>query len=58
MWALSFKIIFSLILDLTKVGVNNLKTRMEKAMRELSETVKHEVYLQILEAMVGDSLPE
>lgn len=27
-------------------------------MRELSETVKHEVYLQILEAMVGDSLPE
>ena len=30
---------------------------MEKAIKELSETVKHEVYLQILHAMVGDHFP-
>jgi hypothetical protein len=30
---------------------------MERALKDLAETVKHEVYLQILDAMVGDSLP-
>ena len=46
-----------LLSDLAKVAVNNYKARMEKTMKELSERVKEEVYLQILDAMVGDSLP-
>lgn len=39
------------------MGVNSFKTRMERALKDLAETVKREVYLQILDAMVGDSLP-
>lgn len=39
------------------MGVNSFKIKMERALKDLAETVKHEVYLQILDAMVGDSLP-
>lgn len=52
------KDVSTIIQDLAKIGVNNYKTRMEKVLKELSETVKNEVYLQILDAMVGESLPE
>ena len=44
-------------LDLAKIGVNNYKSRMEKTLKELAETVKEEVYTQILDSMVGNSLP-
>ena len=57
MWAQSFKISIFIILNLAKLGITNYKARMEKTLKELAETVKEEVYLQILNAMVGDSLP-
>ena len=43
-----------LILNLAKIGVSSYKAKMEKALKELAETVKQEVYLQILNAMIGD----
>ncbi len=34
--------------------MSSYKAKMEKALKELAETVKQEVYLQILNAMIGD----
>lgn len=52
------KDVSSIIQDLAKIGINNYKSKLEKAYKELSERAKHEVELQILHAMVGDSLPQ
>ena len=46
-----------IILNLAKIGVNSYKAKLDRALKELSERVKHEVELQILHAMVGEDFP-
>lgn len=53
MSARSFKIRTSPILNLAKVGINNFKVRHEKFMKGLGDKIKDEVYMQILDGMVG-----
>lgn len=57
MSAPSFKISIPIILNLAKTGINAYKTKLDRALKELSEKVKREVELQILHSMVGDTLP-
>jgi hypothetical protein len=54
MWAQSFKISTSSKLNLAKIGVNNYKAKYEKFMQHINARVREEVYLQILDAMIGD----
>ena len=53
MSARSFKIRTSPILNLAKVGINNFKVRHEKFMKGLGDKIKDEVYMQILDGMIG-----
>ena len=53
MLARSSKIRTSDILNLAKVGINNYKVRHEKFMKNLGEKIKEEVYMQILDGMIG-----
>jgi hypothetical protein len=38
--------------------VNNYKAKYEKFMQHISIRVKEEVYLQILDAMIGDEITD
>lgn len=53
----SFKISTFVNLNLAKIGINIYKTKLERTLKDLSDKVKSEVELQILHAMVGDTLP-
>ena len=53
MLAQLFKIRTSSKLNLAKVGINNYKVRHEKFMKGLGDKIKDEVYMQILDGMVG-----
>ena len=53
-----FKISTSSKLNLAKVGVNNYKAKYEKFMHHISTRVKEQVYLQILDAMIGDEITD
>lgn len=47
------KDVSSIIQDLAKVGINNYKIKHEKFIKSLSEKTKDEVYMQILDSMLG-----
>lgn len=53
MLAPSLKIRTFLKLNLAKIGISNYKQKHEKLLKEASDKIRHEVYLQILDSLIG-----
>lgn len=43
----------TIIEDLAKVGLNSYKKKHEKYIKESLEVIKNEIYIQILDSMLG-----